>query len=282
LKLPNGQELKDAIICKDFTQNFLEFDIDELWNELCALGAHPSDGPIPYPDLTEATPASSALSSATSDQAVPAAQSTEELKWLLGTHPALKYRGTALKRQKLWLQTDIKQGLRKYGYTGWQWKVGPATRNIEAQPKIQDLLNRLNEFYEFGFNHCIVTGYNDGKDYIGAHADKDKDFAENSWFCVLKMGPARAFVFKQKGEEIWRENLPAGTAVFVRAKAEGCANDLVQHAVPAVKDFEERTGSLVFRNIATVVPWATVRKEVEKRVKHESKKGQEKGRKKEE
>ena len=89
-------------------------------------------------------------------------------------------------------------------------------------------------------------------------------------------GGDSAFVFKEKGEEIWRKNLPAGTAVFVRAKAEGCANDLVQHAVPAVKGFEERTGSLVFRNIATVVPWATVRKEVEKRVAQEQKKNQEK------
>ena len=65
------------------------------------------------------------------------------------------------------------------------------------------------------------------------------------------------------------EGLPAGTAVFVRAKASGGrvdANSLVQHGVPALPRAVGVSGSIVSRNITTVVPWDKVKKEIAKRM----------------
>ena len=60
----------------------------------------------------------------------------EDPLMVMGDHPALHYRGNALKRHKIWLQTDYAQGMRKYGYTGWQHAIATATFFPSAFPNI--------------------------------------------------------------------------------------------------------------------------------------------------
>ena len=88
-----------------------------------------------------------------------------------GSHSGLiHYRGHKLKRHKIWLQTEYKIGLKKYGYTGFQYAIASATRDVESVPLIADLLRQLNSRAEqmlsdFGlppgssepFNHVIYT-----------------------------------------------------------------------------------------------------------------------------
>jgi alkylated DNA repair dioxygenase AlkB len=75
------------------------------------------------------------------------------------------------------------------------------------------------------FNHVIATIYQDGKDNIGYHSDKDKDFEDDSWFCVIKLGDARPFNFCAANDAsktaIYSETLQAGSAIFVRCKTPG-------------------------------------------------------------
>ena len=238
IKIRDGTELRDAVIIPNFMQNQLEADPQSIWDTLRSLSKHNNGNPIPFKG---------------------------RVKWLEGRHPTLNYRGHAIKRNKIWLQDEYAKGYLKYGYTGWQWLVAPAVRPISKVPEVEELMHNLNMLGNFDFNHVIATLYENGDDNIGPHSDKIKDFANDSWFCVLKLGASRNFQFTDlAGNELYNEVLSAGAAIFVRANGENAANLIVKHAVPPMADCGP-SGSLTFRNITTVVPWAQVRKEVAKR-----------------
>ncbi len=86
------------------------------------------------------------------------------------------------------------------------------------------MATRLNEgLSRSGYrphNHWIATRYDDRTDNIGFHSDKDRDFEDDSFFIVIKIGATRRFAFRLRGETrpFFDRPLPAGTAVFVRCK----------------------------------------------------------------
>ena len=106
------------------------------------------------------------------------------VQWVDGDNVALKYRGRSLKRAKIWLQRPMEGGYRRYGYTGWQWKVLPATSNVERCAEVLPLADRYDAWVTaLGIpcaNHYIVTRYVDGQHNIGFHSDKAKDIAPGS------------------------------------------------------------------------------------------------------
>lgn len=242
LALPGGRILEDAVVWPNFCQEALSLDPRDIWSALLALPSWPSDREIPFrPDGGDP-------------------------HWINGNHRALKMRGHELRRSKIWCQTGYADGLRRYGYTGWQWRVANATHAVECIPRLNLFAARLNAgMIRSGHrphNHFIVTRYDDGADNIGYHSDKDADFAEGSYFVVIKLGPARDFAFREPGATVpfWTRELAAGTAVFVRCKAPGAANDIVQHGVPPTSAAVGVSGSIVSRCIDTLIPWPDVAK----------------------
>jgi hypothetical protein len=191
-----------------------------------------------------------------------------------GDHPSLHYRGNALKRHKIWAQADYAGGLRKYGYTGWQHAVSAATRDVQAYPDLQAMMAWLNANFcgwlaqcglpavrgaAAAFNHVIFTRYEDEKDFIGMHADKEVDFVPGSYFVVFKLGAARDFAFAHSGEVFWQQTLEAGTAIIVKT-GNGSPNQSCKHGVPVSQVPVGPSGSVVFRCIQTVVPWDIVKR----------------------
>jgi len=189
-----------------------------------------------------------------------------------GDHPSLHYRGNALKRHKIWAQTSYSDGLAKYGYTGWQHAVSAATRDVAAYPVLSEMLSWLNANFadilkKYGlresnaiFNHAIFTRYEDEDDFIGMHSDKEKDFVPGSYFVVFKLGQARDFAFSTKDTVFWQETLPTGTMIIVKT---GTANQQVKHGVPPMSQPCGASGSIVFRCIRTIIPWADVHQNIE-------------------
>lgn len=246
LRLPDGRVLDDAIVWPGFMQSELDLDPAETWRDLLALPTWPADREIPFrPDGSDP-------------------------HWITGQHAALRYRGHELKRAKIWCQDDYPSGLRKYGYTGWQHRISFATHAVEYVRPIWRVASALNGWLynvdHAPHNHWIATKYQDGDHSIGFHSDKERDFAPGSYFVVLKLGAPRDFAFRLVGERepFWCRKLEAGTAVFVRCKAPGAANSIVQHGVPETADAVGASGSIVSRCITTVVPWERVRREVER------------------
>ena len=137
--------------------------------------------------------------------------------------------------------------------------MSAGTYRLDTIPDLASMVRTMDGqlSLQHAHNHWIVTRYSDGKDCIGLHSDKVKDWAEGSCFAVVKLGAPRPFVFTQAvgghDVEIFHEVLEPGTAVIVGY----AANQLVKHGVPAVAD-SAASGSIVGRCIKTALPWPTV------------------------
>ena len=174
-----------------------------------------------------------------------------EAKIVRGDHEALKYRGNALKRHKIWFQkeTDFYYA---YKYTGWQHAVLPATFSVDPKkhPGMWKLITEMEK--RCPQNHWIMTCYENGHDYIGPHSDKTKTWAADSSFHVVKWGCPRRFVVTLKDESstvLFDKILPEGTEIIVDASA----NEATRHAVPPMVGDIGISGSIVGRLIQTKI-----------------------------
>ena len=221
-----------------------------------------------------------------------------QVQWVGGDNDALKYRGNELKRGKIWLQTGEPEevGFRRYYYTGWQWRVLPATACVDACPEVKPIMERYNIWAALlrkpEANHTIVTKYLDESHSIGYHFDKPNDIEKGSLITVVKTGEcARPFelrmrtkmtlveedAFEAMGEEerkafkkvlndrqdkekpFFSKVLEPGTAVIMTLEA----NLKTQHGVPELKTKVGPSGSIVFRTITKSVTMADTLKKLE-------------------
>lgn len=186
-------------------------------------------------------------------------------QWIEGDNPALHYRGNALKRGKMWFQRgDPHDGVRRYNYTGWQWRVSEATSDVSQCPHTRSVADAYDQWAAEGgnppANHYIVTKYLGGADSIGFHFDKPADISPGSLITVVKLGnQGRPFQIRRVGEVMpfFDRVLPPGSALVMTLEA----NLKTQHSVPVVVS-SQLTGSIVFRSIQTIIPVATVRKKL--------------------
>ena len=250
----------DIWIVEKFAQDVLKVDPAELHEELVA------NHPVRH----------------AGDEIVPG-----EVQWVAGDNEALRYRGNALKRAKIWLQLPPEANrdhTRRYGYTGWQWKVLPATADVDKCREVAPLVGRYNAWAVAGgwakANHFIVTHYESGSHGIGMHScaaagaehpvrmnssrradqrapaalsrDKPKDIRPGSLITVVKTGAhGRPFELCYPGKEkepFFSRVLAPGTAVIMTLEA----NLLTKHGVPGV-DEAGPSGSIVFRTIETTI-----------------------------
>jgi len=175
------------------------------------------------------------------------------VQWVDGGNTALHYRGHALRRCKMWLQrgTTATVGYLRYRYTGWQWRVLPATVDVAACPEVAPVADAYDAWCDQvnapRANHYIVTEYEDGQHSIGYHFDKPESIDPNSLITVVKLGAhGRPFALRQHGETapFFQQVLAPGTAVIMTM----AANLATQHAVPEVAQAGP-SGSVVFRTI---------------------------------
>lgn len=189
-------------------------------------------------------------------------------QWVRGDNRALRYRGNVLKREKMWFQLEDPAKTRtflRYLYTGWQWRVLPATAGVSACPELLPVVKKLGEWTaEHGFvrpNHFIVTRYRDGDHNIGAHFDKATSIQPGSLITVIKLGEVgRPFKLEWlDGTVIFEKVLAPGTGVVMTLEA----NLKTKHSVPAT-DGCGNSGSLVARTIVDEVSWEEAHKRISK------------------
>ena len=202
-----------------------------------------------------------------------------KIQWISGDNRALMYRGKVLKRGKIWLQRGAPDevGYKRYLYTGWQWRVLPATADVAKCAEVEPIADAYDAFADkIGAqraNHFIITKYKDGEHNIGFHSDKPHDIAASgadglSLITVVKIGDcARPFAVRNfpakdtKAEApFFLEKVEPGSAIIMTMEA----NLLTQHGVPPV-DEAGPSGSIVFRTITKTVSMAETAKELRKR-----------------
>ena len=237
---------EDAVIVPDFMQTVLKFDPGEVFSDLRKVPKFDPGDQQDFP-MVPFKP--------------------HEARLIMGDYHALRYRGNALNRHKVWWQDDISKGYRKYYYTGWQQMIATAQCDTTAMPKsVQGLMAKLNEYLdeqeEDMMNHGIYTFYRNGEDSIGRHSDKLPTIKDNSWIVVLKLGEPRLFeITSLEGKVLFCEKLSPGTAVFMRSDT---ANATTKHAVPVTEEKTGASGSVVFRNITESVAWPVQQRRAER------------------
>lgn len=205
-----------------------------------------------------------------------------EPQWVRGDHVALRYRGNELAREKMWFQRgDPKtMGFVKYYYTGWQYRVMPATADVATVPFLEkftdDINDWLEKYHQRATNHFIVTAYEKEDCGIGMHSDKAKSIHDDSVIIVVKTGECgRPFrISENKGDkndpdaELFCEVVNPGDAVIMSMDA----NLMTKHGVPVLKEPTGASGSIVLRAIHERVGWAELERTLEKQEKERSKK----------
>ena len=177
-----------------------------------------------------------------------------------GAADALRYRGNKLPRKKIFVQSEPQKGLRRYGYTGWQWAIARATKSFESVPEILQVVELTNSCTTVPkFNAGIGTLYDSGEDYIGEHSDKMPDLAEHSWITIYRTGPPRVFQITLGGKIFWSGMVGGGDALWMSLEANG----KFKHALPAMSNVGQ-TGSLVLRSVHTCLAWTKVETEIAK------------------
>ena len=199
-----------------------------------------------------------------------------EAQWVGGNHMALRYRGNVLTRTKMWFQEsdpmENVKGFLKYFYTGWQYKVMPATAGVEKVPWLAEFTNRVNNwlvgFGQLWTNHHIVTMYEKEDCGIGMHYDKPKSIDPNSVILVIKTGDCgRPFrITDNRGgadqdKELFNAVVAPGDAVLMSMKS----NLATKHGVPIVTQSMGMSGSIVMRTINEWVSREQLQKELRRR-----------------
>ena len=193
-------------------------------------------------------------------------------QWVDGDNEALHIRGRPLKRSKMWFQSTpiAETGYLRYGYTGWQWRVLPATSCVRDCPEMKTIFDAYHEWWDrkasseySAPNHAIVTMYKDGSEYIGQHQDKTADLDKDTLISVVKLGEdARPFqiVEKEYDRVLFHDVLRPGDAVIMSTSA----NKEVTHGVPPIEGAGPNvSGSVVFRTVRTAFKVGRVAQEIE-------------------
>lgn len=130
---------------------------------------------------------------------------------------------------------------RTYSYAGF-------TRgSIKWTPKLLKLKEKLENMLGETFNYALVNRYSDGSDYIGWHADNEKDITEGSTIASISLGQKRKFSIKDiaTGEEKYNVELENGSLVSM----EGDMQKMYKHCVPKSTQKMSVRYNITFRNI---------------------------------
>ena len=106
------------------------------------------------------------------------------------------------------------------------------------------------------YNMCLINFYRDGNDYIGFHADDEKQLVPNAPIYSISLGAIRKFRLKMKsnmlndnyatgtcGEDDIEFNLTSGSLIVMG----GMCQKTHKHCVPKQKKVTEMRINLTFR-----------------------------------
>ncbi|KAJ3045612.1 Alpha-ketoglutarate-dependent dioxygenase alkB 2 [Rhizophlyctis rosea] len=129
-----------------------------------------------------------------------------------------------------------------YRYGGdWYPPVLPWTPTLRH---MRDLVHqRTGQFC----NHVVVNRYVNGKDHIGFHHDKTRDFEPDSYVCTVSFGGTRRLVLQDANGQNESINIEHGSMFLLGA----VDNANYKHKIAKTSTQVDTRISLTFRNIRT-------------------------------
>lgn len=78
---------------------------------------------------------------------------------------------------------------------------GLTLKPLRFHPVLKDLQEKLAEFAEIEFTHCLANLYRDGSDGMGLHADDEKELGTNPVIASISLGAHRKFRLKHREDK---------------------------------------------------------------------------------
>ena len=119
--------------------------------------------------------------------------------------------------------------------------------SIKWTPELLKLKGILESVLNETFNYALVNKYDDESDYIGWHADDEKDIKVGSTIASISLGQKRKFSIKdiETGNEKYNIELANGSLVSM----EGDMQRNYKHCVPKSRKKMSVRYNITFRNI---------------------------------
>ena len=140
-----------------------------------------------------------------------------------------------------------------FGDDDWLDKVPPKiwgdnVKILGWTPVLKTVLAKVKKALNDDFNVCLVNSYENGKEYIGWHADNEE---KGSTYCIasISLGSVRKFSFIYRSKELGGDNervdlqLGHGSLVVMRHPCQ----DKYLHSLIPDKKIKEKRINLTFR-----------------------------------
>lgn len=116
----------------------------------------------------------------------------------------------------------------------------------EWTPLLSEIRERIERELNCRFNSVLVNLYRDGQDYVGWHADDERELGESPTIASLTLGATRTFAWQHKdSREEGSMALESGTLLVMRP---GFQHHWF-HAIPRDESVREGRINLTFRRV---------------------------------
>ena len=127
-----------------------------------------------------------------------------------------------------------------YKYTGTHNQGS----SFESSPILNQILKKVLDDYQV--NVCLVNRYKDGNDYMGFHADDEKESVNNSVIVSISFGASRVMQFRKKKGKHPIEGEIVLNHGDILVMEPGC-QDEYKHAIPKRAKVTSPRINLTFR-----------------------------------
>jgi alkylated DNA repair dioxygenase AlkB len=131
-------------------------------------------------------------------------------------------------------------GNKDYFYGGTLHKPKPFTDELSA------LLEKINTFAGQEFNSVLLNLYNSGKDYIGFHADLEKELGTNPTIASISLGAERLFHLKHKKTHELHKVILEDLSLLIMGNH---SQELYLHSLPKDVTVKRERINITFRKI---------------------------------
>jgi alkylated DNA repair dioxygenase AlkB len=141
-----------------------------------------------------------------------------------------------LPRLQIW---HADQGI-SYSYSNNLLQTRPWT------PLLSEIRTKIEAFLNYRFNSVLVNLYRNGEDYVGWHADNEREMGDQPLIASLTFGADRQFAFRhKKTTEHGQVLLSSGTLVIMQPDFQ----HHWLHSVPIDKNITAGRINLTFRKV---------------------------------
>lgn len=132
-------------------------------------------------------------------------------------------------------------GDKAYTYSGLTLKPHPWTSSIYL------IKEQIEKYLSQDFNSCLVNLYRTGEDYVGPHADDEKELGSEPFIASVSLGASRRFVMKHRYEKDRQCEvlLQSGDLLVMK----GVFQHFWLHSLPKMKKEMNPRINLTFRTI---------------------------------